>query len=128
MLSNSSRPDTVEQLSGILAELNQQPMVHWAVLSSEDGLPIENPEPVASQLAAVAGFLQANTRQAWAMLGLRQEQEVVVTIESNYLIVCRSFEAAGMGLILAVVFTGAPAYKRVLAQTIRAIQQAMGHS
>ena len=128
MLSSTTMPETIEQLMGVLEELNQHPLVHCAVLSSEDGLPIENPDSVASQLAAVAGFLQANTRQAWAMLGLKQGQEVVISIESNYLIVCRSFEAAGMGLILAVVFTGSVAYKRLLAQTIRAIQQAMGQS
>lgn len=126
MIISGRKSQVARQLAELLAELNQRHFINYAVLSSEDGLAIEDGSPTATQLAAVAGFMLVAARQSGAILGFQNGRDVSVQLDPENLLVCRHFAANQSGLILAVIVQAGSPYKRLLGNTIRAVQSLVG--
>ena len=115
--------ETAQRLSAVLEELQGEAGVHTAVLCTADGLPVNGQAANMTHIAAVAGFLLSAAYQSSALLGRKGCQEVTVHLADDTLLICWPFIAGETDLILIVLFKQKLAYKRLLAQTIRAIQQ-----
>ncbi len=116
-----------QELGQIMAALNARPEVQVAVLCTADGLPVNVATAVATQLAAVTGFILATVHQSFTLLGLEEGNELVVHMNEGWL-VCRSFVAADLQLVLVVIFGQEVAHKRLLTQTIQHIKQSVESS
>lgn len=123
ILQNQQSP-LAQELGQIMAALNARPEVQLAVLCTEDGLPVNMATAVATQLAAVTGFILATVHQSFALLGLEEGSELLVQKKDGCL-VCRSFMAADWQLVLVVIFAQEVSYKRLLTQTISRIKQSV---
>lgn len=126
MFNNIRVPQTMAALEGILAELGNQPTVALVSLATADGVAIDTAAS-AGKMAAAAGFLATAAHQAFAMLSLGASHEIVIYGTDDSFWVSRLFPANGSWLILSVWFDAPTSYKRLLAQSVRAIQQMMEH-
>jgi predicted regulator of Ras-like GTPase activity (Roadblock/LC7/MglB family) len=124
MFNNIRIPQTMAGLEEILAELANQPTVALVSLATADGVAIDTAAS-AGKMAAAAGFLATAAHQAFAMLGLGESNEVVIYDTDGRFWVSRIFPANGSRLILSVWFDAPTSYKRLLAHSVRAIQQMM---
>lgn len=124
MFNNIRVPQTIAALGTILADLADQPAVASVSLATADGVAIDT-APMASRTAAAAGFLCTAAQQTFTLLGLGESTEVVIYGPSDLFLVSRLFTIRGSRLVLTVVFNQPISYKRLLAHTIRSIQQMM---
>jgi predicted regulator of Ras-like GTPase activity (Roadblock/LC7/MglB family) len=125
MFRNSPVPETAQALSKILADLQEDPQVLYAILSTADGIPVDMTLSKANQLSAVAGFLLASAQQACTMLGLTDAAEVVVASQQGPVLVARPFTVAQTRVILTVIFAHETAYRRLLNTAVRSVQAVM---
>jgi predicted regulator of Ras-like GTPase activity (Roadblock/LC7/MglB family) len=125
MITGEFVSDTTKRLSAILASLQKQPDIQTAVLCTADGLTVNGQAANMSHIAAVGGFLLSAAQQASTILGRKNCQEVTVHLADDAFLICWPFIAGETELILTVLFKQRSAYKRLLAQTVRAIQQAV---
>lgn len=125
MILEAKRPEIAQHLDDILASLKQKSAVDHAVLTTDDGLPVAETGLIAPQLAAIAGFMVAAARQSCATLGYKGCCEVCVQMENGRFLLCHAFYIGQTRLLLALIFNKRAAYKRLLARTTSAIQQAM---
>lgn len=122
MIIDGKKSEVARRLAELLTELNRHHFINYAVLSSEDGLAIEDRGPMAAQLAAVAGFMLASARQSGAMLGFHNSRDIIVQLDPENLLICRHFRAGQAGLILAAIVKTKSTYKRLLNNAIRSVQ------
>lgn len=125
MLSHGRLSPTVQAIAGILEPLSNDITIETAVLCTEDGLPIHPTNAVGNQMAALAGFMAATAYQAFAMIGLKNNHELLVYQEDGTFLVCRPFVAGKFRLILAIILRPNTPYKRLINQIIKDIQQIM---
>ena len=127
MITSSVMSDTALRITAVLADLQQEVGVETAVLCTSDGLPVNDQSANITHLAAVAGFLLSAAHQSSALLGLGRKgcQEVTVHLANDTFLICWPFIAGKTELILIVLFKQKSVYKRLLAQTIRSLQQAV---
>ena len=125
MITDGFVSGTAERLTAILTELQQQPEVKTVVLCTADGLTVNGQTTNMGHISAVGGFLLSAAHLSSSILGHKHCQEVTVQLADNALLVCWPFMAAKTELILTVLFEGKPSYKRLLAQIVREIQQAL---
>ena len=111
-------------LEDILAELANQPAVALVNLATADGVPI-NTADNSGRISAAAGFLVTAAQQAFAMLSLGETAEVVIYGQNDIFLVSRIFPTNGSRLILSILFDAPTSYKRMVAHTVRSIQQIM---
>ena len=124
MIFENLKSDKVRPISAALRALQNKREVETAVLCTNDGLTVIGQAP--EQIAAVASFLVASAQQGSAILGRKSEvQEVIVSMENGSTLICLPFTAQEVSLILAVIFSKEIAYRRLLSQTVNAIQQAI---
>lgn len=124
---NNDTSAVAQQLAKIMGHLNQESGVIYAVLSTEDGLALEQSAIIAPRLAAVAGFILATIRQSWAMLGINATcYENVARQTDGSILVCHLLEVHDVRLILAVLFKNKAPYKRLIGETTEMIQQILG--
>jgi predicted regulator of Ras-like GTPase activity (Roadblock/LC7/MglB family) len=125
MLINEAVSNVAQALAHIIDSLQDLPEVETAVLSTVDGLAVNGSTPPASQIAAVASFMMSAANQSSVILGRQGSYEITIEMVNETTLVCWPFEAGDAQLILTVIFKQKMAYKRLLAQTIRTIQQAV---
>lgn len=125
MITDELVSDTARHLSAVLASLQRQPEVQTAVLCTADGLTVNTQATNMSHIAAVGGFLLSAAQQSSAILERKNCQEVIVHLADGACLICWPFTAGETQLILTVLFKQKSAYRRLLAQTVRAIQQAV---
>lgn len=124
---NNNRSEIAQQLTKLMGHLNREVGVVYAVLSTEDGLALEQSADIAPHLAAVAGFILATIRQSWAMLGVNATcYENIAYQTDGSILVCHLLEIHEVRLILAVLFKNKAPYKRLIAETTQMIQQILG--
>lgn len=124
---NNETSEVAQQLAKIMGRLNQEPGVIYAVLSTEDGLALEQSATIAPRLAAVAGFILATVRQSWAMLGVNATCHENIALQTDgSIFVCHLLEIHEVRLILAVLFKNKAPYKRLIGETTGMIQQILG--
>jgi predicted regulator of Ras-like GTPase activity (Roadblock/LC7/MglB family) len=124
MFNNIRIPQTMATLEDILAELANQPAVVLVNLATADGVPI-NMADNSGRISAAAGFLVTAAQQAFAMLSLGETAEVVIYGHNDIFLVSRIFPTNGSRLILSILFDAPTSYKRMVAHTVRSIQQIM---
>ena len=126
MLLDGKTPEIVRQISLILNELNQRDDVASVVLSTVDGLGMTTDDPNTERIAAVAGLMTEAVRQVRTILNLQKEcWEIILRLEDGASLLFYPFFAGGSRLILTVQFKQEIAYRRLLSQTVQAIQQIM---
>jgi len=125
MIFQQTTSDTAENLKQIIHQLQKRSEIEMAILSTEDGIPVQYIHEHDSKTAAVAGFILAATRQGFAMLNLNTSQEVVIRNSNGQLFVSRIFQAGESRLILTVLFGQEISYKRLLTQAINKITTAV---
>ena len=125
MITDGFVSEAAQRLAAVLVKLQKESEVETAVLCTSDGLPVNGQATNISHMAAVAGFLLSAAQQSTALLGRRGCQEVTVNLADETFLVCWPFIAGKTDLILIVLFKQKSAYKRLLAQTIRSVQQAV---
>ena len=126
MLLKGKTPEIVRQISLILNELDQRDDVASVVLSTVDGLGMTTDNPNTERIAAVAGLITEAVQQVRTILSLQEEcWEIVLRLEDGVSLLFYPFFAGDSRLILIVQFKQEIAYKRLLSQTVQAIQQIM---
>ena len=125
MLLIGKTSDIAQQISLILNQLEQHEDVERVVLSTGDGLGMTTDAPDTERIAAVAGLMAAAVQQARIMLKLQECWEIILRLEDDAFLLFHPFLAGDSRLILTVQFKQQVAYKRLLSQTVQAIQQAM---
>jgi predicted regulator of Ras-like GTPase activity (Roadblock/LC7/MglB family) len=125
MITEGFISETTQRLSAVLTQLQAHPEIQTAVLCTSDGLTVNGQVSNMSYIAATAGFLLSAAHQSSVLLGSKGCQEVTVHLADDTFLVCWPFIAGDTELILTVLFKQKLAYKRLLTQTIRAIQQAV---
>lgn len=115
-----------EQLSNILAEMNQRGGFLVSVLTDLQGLPLasaaasdnENPE----MQAAVVALIQKSALQTHKV-NMDETDEVSVFDRQGRRLVCRPFQVGDRALVLAVMVPRDKSYRRLTKQAIAAMQQ-----
>ena len=125
MLLVGKTSDIAQQISFILSQLEQHEDVARVVLSTGDGLGMTADAPDIERVAAVAGLMAAAVQQVRIMLKLQECWEIILQLESGAFLLFHPFLAGDSRLILTVQFKRQVAYKRLLLQTVQAIQQTM---
>ena len=125
MLLIGKTSDIAQQISFILSQLEQHEDVARVVLSTGDGLGMTADAPDIERVAAVAGLMAAAVQQARIMLKLQECWEIILQLEGGVFLLFHPFLAGDSRLILTVQFKRQVAYKRLLLQTVQAIQQTM---
>ena len=121
ILLNPQQSDTGKALSEIMANLQTRSEIDLALLSTDDGIPLQRISDLDSKMGAVAGFILAAARQGFTMLDLRSSQEIVIRNDQEQLFVSKIFPIHESCLVLTILFKRDVAYKRLFNQAIKSI-------
>ena len=121
MILTQTTSATAESLKQIIGDLQKHPNIKIAILSTEDGIPVNSINEEDNKAAAVAGFMLASAHQGFAMLNLFSSEEIVIRNSKHQLFVSRIFQIGDSRLILIVLFEKEIAYKRLINRAIKDI-------
>jgi predicted regulator of Ras-like GTPase activity (Roadblock/LC7/MglB family) len=117
------------ELAGLLANMNTEGGFSLAVLTDPNGFLIASAALPGQDLdaqSAVIALVQKTAVQVRTQLGMEQTDEISMYDAAGRQLVCRSFDADGQGLILAVLVPHKrQSYRRLTNQTIKAIRRAL---
>lgn len=125
MILKQTTSATAENLKQIIRNLQKHPNIKIAILSTEDGIPVNAINKEDEKAAAVAGFMLASAHQGFAMLNLFASEEIVIRNNREQLFVSRIFHVSDSRLILIVLFNQEIPYKRLLNRVIKNIVTTM---
>lgn len=117
------------EMSRILAETNEKGKFITSIVTDREGFPIASASDASQSpevQAALVGIIQRVTNQASEQLGISATTEFSLFDANGNLFVCRPFVASGIDMVLAFLIPGKDQpYRRLMSQTITAIQQAL---
>ena len=113
--------ETADALCEIMADLQTRSEIDLALLSTDDGIPLQRLSDLDSKMGAVTGFILAAARQGFSILDLRTSREIVIRNDQQQVFVSKIFPIHESFLVLTVLFKRDVPYKRLLNQAIRSI-------
>ena len=115
-----------EQISSILANMNDQGRFLVSVLTDLEGLPIASATAVdgesAEMQAAVVALIRKSALQT-AKVNMAETDEISVFDRQGRRLVCRPFQVSDRALVLATMVPRDRSYRRLTHNAISAIQQ-----
>lgn len=121
-ITNAYISETTQHLTEILTALQTQPGIEQAMLCTTDGLIVNGLPAKTASFSAVSGFIISAAKLSSNLLGLNNCEEVTLEFADGDFLVCRLFGVGDLELILSIRFNQKIAYKRMLGQTIQAVQ------
>ena len=116
-----------EQLSSILADMNDRGGFLVSVLTDLEGLPIASATAVdgenAEMQAAVVALIRKSAMQT-SKVHMDETDEISVFDRQGRRLVCRPFQVSDRALVLATMVPRDKSYRRLTHHAINAIQQA----
>ena len=115
------KSETAEQLAQIIQALQQHPEIEQALLSTDDGIPVQLLAEQDGRLGAVSGFILAAARQGFAMLNLCKAREISIQDDQGRLFVSQIFQVSESWLVLTIILKREAPYKQLFKQAISTI-------